>query len=209
MDDGFAVPVARTGAEPISMTTTNHANATSPAPRLPALSTSRDGAPQTDWSVIPDNAHFVQFYEADAYLLDAVGAYIGEALRFGEAGIVIATKLHRDGIRQRLQHAGIDVDAAIASGQFVNHDAFETLTRFMDGSTPDPDRFDEVVGEIVRTAVRSHDRVRVFGGMVALLAADGNYEATLRLEEFWNDFQRQLPFTLFCAYPMDHDGGEA
>src|SRR5690348_16009479 len=31
--------------------------------------------------------HFVQFYEADAYLLDAVGQFIGTALRAGETAL--------------------------------------------------------------------------------------------------------------------------
>lgn len=209
MDEGLAAPVAGTGATPVATSVSPLDNAVPAVLLRPAPATDDDGAPSTDWSVIAHDAHFVQFYEADAYLLDAVSAYIGAALRAGEAGIVIATKLHRDGVEQRVRQAGIDIDAAIANGQYVVHDAFATLTRFMDGSTPDPERFAEVVGAIVRTAAENHDRVRVFGGMVALLVADGNFDATLQLEELWNEFQRQLPFTLFCAYPMDHDGGEA
>lgn len=155
-----------------------------------------------------DHAHFVQFYEADAYLLDHVGEYLGDALRAGDAGIIIATKLHRDGVEQRLQQAGIDVEAARASGQYIAHDAFETLMRFMVDGMPDPARFNAVAGEIISTAAASHTKVRAFGGMVALLVADGKYAATLELERLWNELQRQLPFSLFCAYPMDHDGGE-
>ena len=156
-----------------------------------------------------DRSHLVQFYEADAYLLDAVGEYIGSALRAGEAGIIVATKLHRDGVEQRLQQAGLDVDSAQASGQYIVRDAFETLMSFMVDGMPDADRFNAVIGDIVSTAAASRSKTRVFGGMVALLVADGNYSATLELERLWNELQRQLPFSLFCAYPMNHDGGEA
>jgi signal transduction histidine kinase len=50
--------------------------------------------------------------------------------------------------------------------------------------------------------------VRVFGEMVALLAADGNDAAAVRLEALWNDLQRAHPCALLCAYPMACLGGE-
>ncbi|HYI15791.1 MAG TPA: ATP-binding protein [Thermomicrobiales bacterium] len=208
MDDGFSAPAASARVAP--------AGAITPAPLddpqevlLRSATTPILDAPHINWSAMTDSAHFVQFYEADAYLLDHVGEYIAAALRAGDAGIIIATKLHRDGVEQRLQQAGLDVEAARASGQYVAHDAFETLMRFMVDGAPDADRFNEVIGEIISTAAASHSRVRAFGGMVALLVADGNYSATLELERLWNELQRHLPFSLFCAYPMDHDGGAA
>ena len=38
--------------------------------------------------------------------------------------------------------------------------------------------------------------------MVALLCADGKPEAAIRLEQYWNNLARTMPFSLFCAYPM-------
>jgi signal transduction histidine kinase len=208
MDNGFSAPVASTGAVPTSTNTPDFADAARAALLLPAPPLEIDIAPRADWSVMTDDAHFVQFYEEDAYLLDHVGEYLGAALRGGDAGVIIATKLHRDGVEQRLLQAGIDVEAARASGQYISHDALETLMRFMVDGMPDADRFNAVIGEIISTAAASHSRVRAFGAMVALLVADGKYAATLELERLWNDLQRRLPFSLFCAYPMDHDGGE-
>ena len=46
-------------------------------------------------------AHSVQFYDDDAYLLDELGRFIGSALDAGDAGIVIATQAHRDGLTLR------------------------------------------------------------------------------------------------------------
>jgi signal transduction histidine kinase len=166
-------------------------------------------APLLDWSMMDATEHFVQFYEADAFLLDAVAQFIGTALTDGEAGIMIATKAHREGVIQRLHTQGVDVGAACLSGQFTEIDAFGTLTRFMVDGAPDVARFNAVVGGIIARAVRDYPRVRIFGGMVALLAADGNFDATLRLEDLWNDLREKQSFTLFCAYPMDHSGGEA
>ncbi len=44
--------------------------------------------------------------------------------------------------------------------------------------------------------------VTVFGEMVALLWAEGNYQAAIRLEQLWNDLRNHLPFSLQCSYPM-------
>ena len=74
-----------------------------------------------------------------------------------------------------------------------------------------PRVFMEVIGGVISRAAESGRPVRVFGEMVSLLVADGHPAAALRLEELWNDLQAHLAhaFSLFCAYPMDHFGGEA
>ena len=166
-------------------------------------------APRMDWREMGASDHFVQFYETDAFLVDAVGEFIGTALRAGEAGVVVATPAHREGLEARLQAAGLDVAAARAGGRYVALDAAETLARFMVDGAPDPGRFREVVGGIIARAAEGRRHVRIFGEMVALLAVEGNHTAALRLEELWNDLQQTHAFSLFCAYPMAHLGGEA
>jgi signal transduction histidine kinase len=52
------------------------------------------------------------------------------------------------------------------------------------------------------TAEGEHPRVVFFGEMVALLCADGNIDAALKLEQLWNDLARSHSFQLYCAYPM-------
>jgi PAS domain S-box-containing protein len=141
----------------------------------------------------------VQLYETDASLLDAVAGFIGAALRAGDAGIVVATRPHREGLQERLRAQGLDM----GDGRYVALDATETLSRFMGDGMPDPARFAEVVGGIVERAAVGGRKVRVFGEMVALLVADGNQAAAVRLEELWNDLLETLSFSLFCAYPME------
>ena len=77
-----------------------------------------------------------------------------------------------------------------------------------DGS-PLPRRFTEIVGGIIERAATGRQRVRIFGEMVALLWAEGNYDGAIQLEELWNDLQKTHPFLLFCAYPMNGLVGEA
>ena len=164
-------------------------------------------APRTGWSEMGDADHFVQFYEADASLLHALAGYVGSALEAGDAAVVVATKEHREALAARLGEDGVDVCAAAAAGQFVALDAAETLSQFMLDGRPDPARFAEVVGAVIERASGGRPRVRAYGEMVALLWADGNTEAALRLEALWNDLARTRPFSLFCAYPMSGVGG--
>jgi signal transduction histidine kinase/ActR/RegA family two-component response regulator len=166
-------------------------------------------APVSDWSGACEPDHFVQFYETDAVLLNSLAGFIGAGLSEGDACIVAATEAHRDALDERLRAAGSDVDAARARGQYISVDASQMLSRFMVGGLPDAARFLEAVGGLVaRAAAEGGRRVRIFGEMVALLWAEKNYDAAIRLEECWNELHGTRPFTLFCAYPMQGLGGE-
>lgn len=164
-------------------------------------------APRTDWSAMNDTEHFVQFYEADGFLLNSLGGFIGNAINAGDAALVVATKAHRDGLDELMIANGLDVANAKASGQFVSLDAAETLSKFMVDGSPQADRFNEVVGGIIASVSDGRPRVRAFGEMVALLWAEGEYQAAIRLEEMWNELQKAHAFSLFCAYPMNGLGG--
>jgi len=171
--------------------------------------TDADRRSDADGALGTATEHFVQFYESDEFLLDAVSEFIGPALRTGNAGIVVATNVHLARLEDALTAQGFDLGAARAAGQYVSLDAAETLARFMDDAKPDAGRFEDVVGSLVVGAAAGQRRVRIYGEMVALLAGSGNHVATIRLEQLWNDLQHRHPFSLFCGYPMDRFGGEA
>jgi signal transduction histidine kinase/ActR/RegA family two-component response regulator len=154
-----------------------------------------------------DTEHFVQFYEADGFLLNSLRGFIGNAINSGDAALVVATQAHREGLDELLIANGFDVANAKASGQFVSLDAAEVLSKFMVDGSPQPDRFNEVVGGIIASVSDGRRRVRAFGEMVALLWANGEHQAAIRLEEMWNDLQQAHTFSLFCAYPMNGLGG--
>jgi len=153
--------------------------------------------------------HFVQFYETDGFLIDSVSAFIGAGLRTGDAVIVLATKPHRESLEERLQGDGLEVAVARARGQYFSIDAAEALSGFMVDSSPEPGRFAEIVGSIIARAAQGGRHVRIFGEMVALLWAEENRAAALRLEELWSDLGKAYAFSLCCGYPMQGFGGEA
>jgi PAS domain S-box-containing protein len=150
-----------------------------------------------------ERQHLVQFYDDDSFLVDTVSGFISVGLESGSGAVVVATRPHRDGIEDRLRARGVDLVTVRERGQYVAVDARETLSRFMDGGLPDEKRFIDVVGGLIAGAGTGRPTpVRVFGEMVALLWADRNLKAALRLESLWNQLSRQRRFSLLCAYPM-------
>jgi PAS domain S-box-containing protein len=169
-----------------------------------ARSGGRPLAPLPDPERSKARGHSVQFYEDDAFLLHGLSAFIGGAVAAGESALVVATEAHRDGLAKRLAKQGIDLSRP--QSRVVVLDAAETLDKFMVDGSPDPSRFDEVVGGLVQRLAQGNGtphRVAAFGEMVALLWAAGNTEAAIKLEQLWNRLAERYAFQLHCAYPLN------
>jgi len=157
--------------------------------------------------------HVVQFYGHDEELAERVAGYLLEALRDGDAIIVIATPEHRQAFESRLSGAGADLAAARDGGAYLALDARQTLSQFTAGGRPgaaalDWAAFDRVVGGLIRRAGAGGRPVRAYGEMVALLWDDGLVAAALQLESMWDELGRRHPFSLFCGYRVDSVAGE-
>src|SRR5207244_11957125 len=74
-------------------------------------------------------------------------------------------------------------------------------SKFMVNGWPDEELFQKTVYDLIRRARGVDRRVRAFGEMVALLWANGETAATVRLEHLWHQVCMTHIFTLFCAYP--------
>lgn len=153
--------------------------------------------------VRPQSHHAVQFYEDERFLLDTVGQFLASGLEGGDTVVVIATEPRRDGLKRRLE--AMRVEQTVHDGRLRLLDASETLSRFMVGPMPDADLFRDwiarLVGE-VRAGGPRDMQIRAFGEMVDVLWREGNSRAAIRLEELWNDAQREHSFSLLCAYVM-------
>jgi PAS domain S-box-containing protein len=163
----------------------------------PTVSASRSGQQQ---------AHSVQFYSDDSFLLDELTHFIGTALAGGNSAVVIATKAHNDILYSNLESADLDFSQAVAEGRYRSFDARELLSRLVSDGRFDPGQFSKLIGGIfaeASAASRGEDhRVVAFGEMVALLWAEGNTAAAIQLEKLWNTLARSHSFWLRCAYPM-------
>jgi PAS domain S-box-containing protein len=149
--------------------------------------------------------HVVRFYSEDTALIDTLAPVVGAALAAGDAALIIATKPHRDDLALRLDSLGFHTASAIRQGRYIALDAAETMAQFMVDEWPDAARFAELMGAAIKRARKAAggDRARVlaFGEMVALLWDQGKVEATIRLEQLWNELASSHAFSLCCAYP--------
>ena len=145
--------------------------------------------------------HVAQFYGADRELAREVAASLAATLRAGGTAVFVATEVHAKAIAACLASAGADLARAMEEGRYVALDASTTLGSFQSGGRIDPGRFDEVVGGLLRRVCSRHQRVLVFGEMVALLWERGHVSAAIELERLWESLLAEIPFSLLCAYP--------
>src|SRR3569623_674138 len=152
------------------------------------------------WADMCARDHFVQFYDDDQTIVEAVAGYFAFGLRFREGCVLVGTGSHNAEIVASMREIGCDVDTAIADGQLVVLDADEMLSKFMSGDLPDGEAFHRVIGEVIVNAVRYSKPPRLFGEMVSVLMEQGRADGAVALEKLWNDLARSRQFRLFCAY---------
>ena len=160
--------------------------------------------PQVFWAEMAPCEHVVQIYGDDRVFLDGLEGFVGNALRQGEAAIVIATALHLHGLEARLRRNGVDVERARRENRYVARLAEDVLESFMVEDWPEEASFRASLEGLIRLARGADGRkVRAFGEMVAILWSRGNHAATIHLELLWSKVCAAERFPLYCAYPRD------
>jgi signal transduction histidine kinase/ActR/RegA family two-component response regulator len=151
--------------------------------------------------------HFVQFYEADVFLLDSITRFISTGLSEGEAALVLATDTHLKLLRARLEDQGLDVDGLAKLGRLITLDAEEVQTQLtLDDGCLSAERFNDFFGGLIAQASEGQRPLRVFGELVAVLLAQGKPESAIEVEQWWNGLKKTKRFSLFCAYPLNGFG---
>jgi len=157
------------------------------------------------------NTHIVQFHANDNFLIDDIARMIGRALVLGDVAVVIASAGRREQLENQLKTSGLDTELARNEGRYIALDAQATLEEIYRDGKIDTERFAMRLSKaIVKAAANcrgEHPRVVIFGELVALLVAKGDFDAAIRLEQLWNDLVRQHSFSLRCAYPIDEFAG--
>ena len=168
-------------------------------------------APISDWTDMGGSEHFVQFYESDEFIINSVAEYIIHGLKTGETCIVVATGDHLAALSSAMGSFGSEFGRANADGRYIALDAVEILSRIVAEGRLDTTSFSNVLHPIIAEVASRGTQVRVFGEMVGLLCARGDYDQALKLENLWNDLRQTYRFSLFCAYPissLDNARGE-
>lgn len=155
--------------------------------------------------VVQPSEHYVQLFDSSKSLGDTVAAFLTGGLARGENAIIVARPEHRELLSRRLDAAGWNVRTLIGANRLLVADAVQTLAGFMRQDTPSPIAFDEVIGTLVQR-MSNGKRVWIYGEMVDVLAARGNYRGAQQLEDLWNLLGHRESFTLFCGYASGHFG---
>ena len=146
--------------------------------------------------------HFVQFYESETFLIDSITNFVCVGISSAETVLVLATETHLSALRTRLSENHLPVDSLETAGRFVPLDAERVQADLTVEGGLSRERFTQFFGSLLSQARVAQRPVRVFGELVAVLWSQGKYSTAIQVEELWNDLQRQIPFTLFCAYPL-------
>ena len=160
------------------------------------------------WADVNPHSHLVQFYEDDGFLIDSLTHWFADGLSVGDSCVYVGTDSHRISLEKRLAAQGVDLDKLSKEGRFVCRDASQVLSTFMVDEWPDEALFTRAIESVIASVTKPRD-LRVFGEMVALLWADGNRQAAVRLEEMWNTFMKTHTLALCCAYPLHSFGSDA
>ncbi len=175
---------------------------------LNAASFSASFASPAAWADVNPHSHLVQFYEDDGFLIDSLTHWFADGFSIGDSFAYIGTESHRISLEKRLAARGIDLDKLRKEGRFICRDASQVLSTFMVDEWPDEALFTRAIEGVLGQVTKARD-LRVFGEMVALLWADGNRQAAVRLEEMWNTFMKTHALALCCAYPLHSFGSDA
>lgn len=148
--------------------------------------------------------HELQIYPNDASFLDGFAKFIASGLNAGDAVVVVATETHRQGLSQKLQTRGFDLDALIRSGSYISTDVYKTLSTFMRYDQPDPARLEDLLSRLVETASKARTgatrRVNACGECAPLLWTQGKLDVALRVEELWDEASLKHGLNTLCGY---------
>jgi hypothetical protein len=150
--------------------------------------------------------HSVQLFDSSESLADAVADFMLTGASGGEKLLMVLTPEHWAVVAPALEAKGYPVADAIAQGRLTVLDAAASLSAITRNHVPDAHLFDVRVGALVRQLAAASTRLRVYGEMVDLLAARGDFTAAESLEDLWNALGSQIPLELFCGYSSVHFG---
>jgi PAS domain S-box-containing protein len=154
------------------------------------------------WAEMKPGEHWVCYYESREHLLGEIAGYVAGAVAADESAIVIVRDDLLRALPEQLEARGFDIAELRRRRRFIDLDADETLARFMRDGAPDADLFERAIGPVLDLAAGAGSGVRAFGEMVAILWERGQGDATLRLEELWNQMRSRRRFALLCGYRM-------
>lgn len=147
--------------------------------------------------------HEVAFYPDDASFVDGFAEFAKAAISDGSHVLVVATEPHRADIRKVLIEKGLNIEQAIQIGTFMEADAHELLSSLLVNGMPEPTRVERLAASMLAKRANAHSRkagLAVCGELAPTLLANGNVEAAIQIEHFFDDFTKTNQIDVLCGY---------
>ncbi|ELZ02010.1 MEDS domain-containing protein [Natrialba asiatica] len=146
------------------------------------------------------NDHFAHIYETREEKFEAAIPFIRHGLECGERVMYIIEESTEAEVREAMCDAGLDVDAALATGALTFHTVQETYLR--NGSF-DPDEMIDFYGEMVTEATEDYEALRIVAEMTWLDDDDTSVERFIEYEQKINDLFEHTDSLAICQYNRD------
>jgi hypothetical protein len=144
--------------------------------------------------------HIVRLFDSPGSLAEALSSFVGDAVRQGATTLLVIRPEHWALTLDRLGANGHTVSRAFAQGRLMVLDAEQTLASCVRSGLPDSESFERTIGDLVRRLATPSTRLRIYGEMVDVLAAQADFRGARTLETFWNRLAAECSFTLLCGY---------
>lgn len=150
------------------------------------------------------HCHEVAFYPDDASFVGGFADFAKAAISDGSHVLVVATEPHRADIRKVLIAKGLDIEQAIQIGTFMEADAHELLSSLLVNEMPERTLVERLATSMLKNGTNASNgreaRVAVCGELAPTLLANGNVEAAIQLEHFFDDFTKTNQIDVLCGY---------
>lgn len=151
-------------------------------------------------------SHQAQLFDSEESVADTVADFLCDGFVANDTMLAVIDEQRWYSVAMRLCARGVPVDNALLSGQLTVRNASECLTDVMRRGRPDSAMFAASTASLVSELAAREGRLRIYGEMVGLLAARGEYVAAQELEEFWADLSTREAATLLCGYSASSFG---
>ena len=145
--------------------------------------------------------HRVGFFERQPFLIESIVTFVLPALRAGQMGVVATTPEQHEQITRVLAASGLDVDASLKRGDFLQVTPDDALAELMVDGEIDPGRFRAFAGALLAIADERDCEIRITGDLASQLWRRGDPAGALVLESLWNTLPDAHPFEMLCMYP--------
>jgi len=163
-----------------------------------------DASPGQEKRARISRRHDAGFFSDDHRLVEDAALFVGNALKAGDAAIVIAIEAHRSLLLAKLSEYGLEMVTVAEEGRYIALDPADMLTHCMADGKIDPVRSAKAFGALILQASKcvngSMRRVAVFGEAVQLLVERGNTEAAIQMERLGSELVHRYDIDILCGY---------